>query len=131
MKHALKFGFSFGVTSGIITTLGLMVGLYSSTNSKLAVTGGILTIALADALSDALGIHILEESENTHSTKQIWAATISTFLTKLIFALMFIVPVFIFEHCNCVLAVGGEQCKYWPCQKKAVSYHNFKCLWIV
>jgi len=28
MKHSLKTGFSFGLTSGIITTLGLMVGLH-------------------------------------------------------------------------------------------------------
>ena len=58
MEHSLKVGFSFGITSGIITTLGLMVGLNSSTNSKVAVIGGILIIAIADAFSDALGIHI-------------------------------------------------------------------------
>ena len=62
MKHSLKVGFSFGLTSGIITTLGLMVGLNYGTSSKLAVIGGILTIAIADASSDALGIHISEES---------------------------------------------------------------------
>ena len=54
MKHSLKVGFSFGLTSGIITTLGLMVGLHSGTNSKIAVIGGVLTIAIADAFSDAL-----------------------------------------------------------------------------
>jgi len=58
---------SFGLTSGIITTLGLIVGLHSGTHSKLAVIGGILTIAMADALSDALGIHVSEESEATQS----------------------------------------------------------------
>ncbi|HID20408.1 MAG TPA: hypothetical protein EYP28_05685, partial [Methanophagales archaeon] len=62
MKHSLKIGFSFGLTSAIITTLGLMVGLHSGTHSKLVVIGGVLTIAIADAFSDALGIHISEES---------------------------------------------------------------------
>jgi len=52
-----------------------------------------LTIAIADAFSDALGIHISEESENIHTVKQIWAATIATFFAKLIFALTFTVPV--------------------------------------
>ena len=47
MRLSLKIGFSFGLTSGVITTLGLMVGLHSGTNSKLAVMGGILTIAIA------------------------------------------------------------------------------------
>ena len=79
LKHSLTVGFSFGMTSGIITTLGLMVGLNAGTQSKLAVIGGILTIAIADAFSDALGIHISEESEGRHTHKQIWAATLATF----------------------------------------------------
>jgi VIT1/CCC1 family predicted Fe2+/Mn2+ transporter len=96
MKHSLKIGFSFGLTSGIITTLGLMVGLHSGTHSKLVVIGGILTIAIADAFSDALGIHISEESENKHTTREIWEATAFTFLSKLAFALTFLIPVFLF-----------------------------------
>jgi len=71
MKHSLKTGFSFGLTSGIITTLGLMMGLHSGTHSKTVVIGGILTIAIADAFSDALGIHISEESEGKYSPKEI------------------------------------------------------------
>ena len=97
MKHSLKVGFSFGATSGIITTLGLMVGLHSSTHSSLVVIGGILTIAIADAFSDAMGIHISEESENKHTAKQIWASTIATFLSKFIFALTFTIPVLLFQ----------------------------------
>ncbi len=97
MKHSLKTGFSFGLTSGIITTLGLMVGLHSGTHLKLVVIGGILTIAIADAFSDALGIHVSEESENKHTTKEIWESTICTFVTKFIFAATFLVPVLLFS----------------------------------
>ncbi|RKZ24685.1 hypothetical protein DRQ26_07070 [bacterium] len=93
MKHSLKTGFSFGLTSGVITTLGLMVGLNSGTHSKIVVIGGILTIAIADAFSDALGIHISEESENKHTIREIWESTIATFLSKFIFALTFLVPI--------------------------------------
>ncbi|MDD5454418.1 MAG: hypothetical protein PHW62_02820 [Candidatus Ratteibacteria bacterium] len=97
MLHSLKTGFSFGLTSATITTLGLMVGLHSGTHSKLAVIGGILIIAVADAISDALGIHISEESENKHTAKEIWASTIATFITKFIFALTFVIPVVLLE----------------------------------
>ena len=90
MKEPLKRGASFGLTSGVITTLGLMVGLHSGTHSELAVVGGILTIAVADAFSDALGMHICEEAENVHTSKHVWASTVSTFLSKFIFALMFL-----------------------------------------
>jgi len=93
MKHSLKTGFSFGLTSGIITTLGLIVGLHSGTHSRPVIIGGILTIAIADAFSDALGIHISEESENKHTTIEIWESTLSTFVAKFLFAMTFVIPI--------------------------------------
>lgn len=97
MKTAIRKGFGFGLTSGIITTLGLMVGLSSGTHSKKVVLGGILLIAVADALSDALGIHISEESGSRKTTnKQIWGSTLSTILFKFLFALTFAIPVLLF-----------------------------------
>lgn len=103
MKRSLKIGISFGLTSGVITTLGLMVGLHAGTHSRLVVLGGILTIAIADAFSDALGIHISEESKNVHTHKHVWAATVSTFLSKLLFALTFVIPVLLFELSTAIL----------------------------
>ena len=85
------------MTSGIITTLGMMVGMHSGTNSRLAVIGSVLVIAIADAFSDALGIHISEESENKHTTREIWEATIATFFAKFVFAMTFVVPVLMFN----------------------------------
>jgi VIT1/CCC1 family predicted Fe2+/Mn2+ transporter len=97
MNHSLKIGLSFGFTSAILTTLGLMVGLNAGTSSKMVVIGGILTIAIADAFSDSLGIHISEESENEHSAKEIWTSTLAAFFSKFLFALTFVVPVLLFE----------------------------------
>ena len=93
MKNWLRTGISFGLTSAVITTLGLMVGLHSETGSKMIVLGGVLTIAIADAFSDALGIHVSEESESVHTTREIWGATIATFMAKFFFALTFVIPV--------------------------------------
>jgi len=95
MKCWLRTGVAFGLTSAVITTLGLMVGLHSGTHSKIVILAGILTIAIADAFSDALGIHVSEEADNTHTAKQIWAATVVTFLTKFLVAMTFVVPVFL------------------------------------
>ena len=86
-------GFCFGLTSGIITTLGMIVGLHAGTGSSIVVLGGILSIAIADSFSDALGIHISEESDKHKSDKEVWVSTISTFFSKLLFASTFIVPV--------------------------------------
>jgi VIT1/CCC1 family predicted Fe2+/Mn2+ transporter len=103
MKVSLRKGFSFGLTSGIITTLGLIIGLNSGTHSKLAVLGGIYTIAIADALSDASGIHVSEEAENKHTIKEIWESTFSTFISKLFFALTFVFPVIFFPLSTAVI----------------------------
>jgi len=94
MKLSIRKGLGFGLTSGIITTLGLIIGLYSSTNSKAVVLAGILVIAIADALSDGFGVHISEESgSKSITTKEIWENSISTFFFKFIFAIIFIIPI--------------------------------------
>lgn len=103
MKDSLRTGISFGLTSAVITTLGLMVGLTSGTHSRVVVLAGILTIAIADAFSDALGIHISEEAENVHTHAQIWMATLATFLAKFLFAMTFLVPVLLFSLFTAVL----------------------------
>ena len=97
MRHSFKVGYSFGMTSGIITTLGVIVGLNSSTSSSLVVIGGILTVAIADAFSDSLGIHMSEEAENCHTSKEVWEATFSTFFCKFVIASSFIIPVLLLE----------------------------------
>jgi len=87
-----RTGLFFGATSGVITTLGLIIGLNAGTHSIAAVLGGIFVIAVADAMSDALGIHLAEEADPNATTQHVWSATISTFLNKFIFALSFAVP---------------------------------------
>lgn len=97
MKLSMKKGLSFGLTSGVITTLGMIVGIDASTNSQLAVVAGIAAIAVADSFSDAFGIHVSEESENQHSKKEIWESTISTLFSKFLIASTFIIPVLLLE----------------------------------
>ena len=97
IKQSIRTGISFGLVSGIITTLGLIVGLNSGTHLKMVVIGGILVIAVADAFSDALGIHISEQSNKQRSEKEIWESTLSTFFSKFVIALTFLFPVLLFK----------------------------------
>lgn len=90
-------GFSFGLTSGIITTLGLMVCLQIGTDSLLAVVGAIVTIAIGGALSDALAMHLAEESRVKFANKKLWRASIATFLSQCLFTLTFLIPVLLFR----------------------------------
>ena len=96
MKRSYTSGIGFGLTSGVITTLGILVGLYAGTKSFAAVFSGIVVLALADSLSDAVGMHISTESEKNSSNKIIWETTAATFLAKFITALTFILPLILF-----------------------------------
>ena len=99
-----RTGLFFGATSGVITTLGLITGLNAGTHSVTAVLGGIFVIAVADAMSDALGIHLAEEANPNATTQHMWSATISTFLNKFIFAISFAVPLLLLPLNQAVIA---------------------------
>jgi VIT1/CCC1 family predicted Fe2+/Mn2+ transporter len=104
MKETLLKGVGFGLTSGVITTLGIIVGLNASTHSKLAVLAGMVVLAIADALSDAIGIHISEEAEGEHATREIWEATLFTFSSKFAFTLTFVPLIVFLEISTAILA---------------------------
>ena len=84
--------FSFGATSAIITSLGLIAGLDSLSHPKSGIIGGILVIALADNVSDSVGIHIYQESECIPD-KEVWFSTFSNFFTRILVSSTFIVLV--------------------------------------
>jgi VIT1/CCC1 family predicted Fe2+/Mn2+ transporter len=87
MSHLTKF--SFGATSAIVTSLAFIVGLSRSINPKLAIIGSLLVIAVADNISDSLGIHIYQESELKKS-KAVRVSTFYNFLTRFLVILVFI-----------------------------------------
>ncbi len=100
--HQIISSVSFGVTSGVITALGMIVGLNEATSSKLAVFAGIVIIAIADGLADAAGFHLVEEAElengiPKHNSKEIWMTTFYTFLAVCGFILTFAIPVLLLE----------------------------------
>ena len=106
-SEGARTGLFFGATSGVITTIGLIVGLNAGTGSVPAVLGGIFVIAFADAMSDALGIHLAEEADPSATMQHIWSATVSTFLSKFIFAITFAVPLLLLPLQSAVAASVG------------------------
>jgi len=103
-SEGARTGLFFGATSGVITTIGLIVGLNSGTRSITAVLGGILIIAVADAMSDALGIHLAEEANPDTTHAHVWAETIVTFITKFVFSISFAVPLLLLPLGTAVVA---------------------------
>jgi VIT1/CCC1 family predicted Fe2+/Mn2+ transporter len=84
--------FSFGATSAIVTSLALIVSLSKTANPKLSIIGSLLVIAVADNISDSLGIHVYQESQLLNH-KVIRASTFFNFLTRFLVILIFILLV--------------------------------------
>jgi VIT1/CCC1 family predicted Fe2+/Mn2+ transporter len=85
MTHLTKF--SFGTTSAIVTSLAFIVGL--SGNSKITIIVSLLVFAVADNISDSLGLHVFQESD-LKKPKVVSTSTFSNFFTRFLVVLIFI-----------------------------------------
>ncbi|MDD5112334.1 MAG: hypothetical protein PHG85_07305 [Candidatus Altiarchaeota archaeon] len=81
--------FSFGATSAITTSLALIVGLDSASNPRMSIIGALLVLAVADNISDSLGIHVYRESQCKAASSDTGIHSISNFLTRLAVTLLF------------------------------------------
>ena len=86
MTHLTRF--SFGATSAIITCLAFVISLSKIDNPNLII-GSLLVIAIADNISDSLGIHIYQESDLKKS-EIVRSSTFFNFLTRFLVILIFI-----------------------------------------
>lgn len=79
---------SFGGTSAIVTSMGLIVGLNAAAVSRSAVFGSLLIVAIADNLADSLSVHIYQESERMAERRAL-RTTAANFVTRLCVSLTF------------------------------------------
>lgn len=105
IQDAIKKGLGFGISSAIITTLGIIVGIHSGTDLKHAVIAAILIIAFADSMADSLGVYFSEKSRADSTQKECIVAMISAFLSKILFALSFLIPIIIFSDLHVGIAI--------------------------
>jgi vacuolar iron transporter family protein len=93
IQQARKY--SFGSTSAIITNIALIIGMDSATNAKVAIIGSLLVVAIADNISDSLGIHMYQESEGL-AEKNVWILTLTNFFSRLLTSLGFVFIIYFF-----------------------------------
>ena len=55
--------FSFGSTSAIVTSMGVIIGLGAATARTATIVSSLLIFAVADNISDSLSIHMYQEAE--------------------------------------------------------------------
>lgn len=94
---------SFGATSAIVTSMGMIIGFGAAGISKPTIIAGLLIVGLADNLTDSLSIHIYQESERLEE-RAAFRATIGNFVTRLLISLSFVVLVLSLSAGNIVLA---------------------------
>ena len=83
---------SFGSTAGITTSMGLIAGLNATAAMKVTVLASLLIVGVADNLTDALAIHVYQESEGL-AEPQAFRSTIANFLTRLVVTISFLTVV--------------------------------------
>lgn len=103
LTDSLLAGFGFGTTSGVITTLGAIVGIFASSHNKPAILAAIVTVGVADAFSDALGEHISEESRADASSENVKHITLATFFSKMVVGLSFLFPFLVLDIYRAVI----------------------------
>lgn len=91
--------YSFGATSAIISSLALIIGLNINSFSKIGIIGSLLVIAIADNISDTLGIHIYQEGERLKN-KDVWISTFTNFITRLLVVSIFIIFIIFLPSAN-------------------------------
>ncbi len=101
--YSIIGNFSFGISSAVLTTLGMIVGLDSATNSEFAVISGIVSVAVADSFSDAIGMYSSKKSERGVSSSTAFKSAFNVFLGKLIFTLSFIIPFLFFSYNKAII----------------------------
>jgi VIT1/CCC1 family predicted Fe2+/Mn2+ transporter len=99
---------SYGGTAAVVTSTALISGLSAADATKPVIISALLIAALADNLTDALSIHIFQESAQLDQ-KDAFTGTITNFLTRLLLCISFVllVGLFPFAHATKAAVVWG------------------------
>lgn len=93
MNSSLRQGMFFGANSGIITTVGLITGLVQTKISKNYLIISIISLAIADSISEAYGMYISKKAENTEDDSQNpFFALIGLLIMKFLIVISFLIP---------------------------------------
>lgn len=98
-------GATFGMMEGVIVALGILMGL-SATNNRLILLVGIITCGLADALGNAAGFHVSEETEEFHTRSEVWKSTILCFLSTITVIFILAIPVLFLALTQAIIVSG-------------------------
>jgi len=91
-----NINFSIGTTAAIVTGMGLIAGLAQGNYTKTGLITSLLVFAIADNISDSLGLHIYKESEGV-SRRETRIFTYGNYIARLFLSATFILIVLLFS----------------------------------
>jgi VIT1/CCC1 family predicted Fe2+/Mn2+ transporter len=81
--------FSFGGTSAIVTSMGLIIGLGAAGAGTATIMSGLLIVGFADNITDSLSIHMYQEAEKLEE-RAAFRTTVTNFIARILAALSFV-----------------------------------------
>lgn len=84
---------TFGVTSGLMTAVGILIGVYSANPSKLFVASALLALAISDSPSEAFAMYNSKISEGS-SPAMAMKYALCAMSGNIIIPLVFLLPLF-------------------------------------
>jgi len=99
---------SYGGTAAVVTSMALISGLSAADTTKPVIVSALLIAALADNLTDALSVHVFQESEQLDQ-KDAFTGTLTNFATRLLLCISFVPLVVLFSlaHAATVAIIWG------------------------
>lgn len=92
----------------MVTSMALISGLSAADTTKPVIVSALLIAALADNLTDALSVHVFQESEQLDQ-KDAFTGTLTNFATRLLLCISFVPLVVLFSlaHAATVAIIWG------------------------
>jgi len=92
----------------VVTSTALISGLSAADTTKPVIVSALLIAALADNLTDALSVHVFQESEQLDQ-KDAFTGTLTNFATRLLLCISFVPLVVLFSlaHAATVAIIWG------------------------
>ncbi|MGQ9847695.1 MAG: hypothetical protein ACUVQP_09405, partial [Bacteroidales bacterium] len=98
--------FAFGITSGVMTTMGIIIGVWFGAKERIAVIAGIFAVAASDSFSDAMAMYTDEKMKGKINEIKALKKAFATFFFKAIMALTFAIPFIVIPEKNLILAIA-------------------------
>ncbi len=99
-------GITYGVMDGVLTCLGVIMGL-SAAGNKFFLLLAVLAVGLADAMADSAAFHVGQETETHHRKKEIRKSTVLTFIGVFGGFLVLGIPILFLELSTAILVSGA------------------------